>query len=384
MILMLSIGMLKKFMITLVLALCFPISSWAAEWNDYYIHGWHEEKSGYDFYNLSRYDDQGSEELVLLHKPGEEEWQRLDSRVKHLWRSYIYELPEAKVVKDGGSFDPRQFNPYERYYYDIMDNRLILGKQYLTSPNGKWGLQENDYYPSGQKSQNILLKNMETGRIQEWLQPIISPSYYWLPDSRVLICTYSNEEKQNVIYIFDPVTENMDKLVSGSIYAYDREKNLILFVKNEPQRLAWVMDLATRQEAREDNTDSFYDFDRVPDLPLPPQDLVLADLKVITPELVVQYQHKITVGTETIPLPYVFEKENREFVPLRPLMEPLGIKLNINKAAPNAEEYQVSYQEEKFTLAPEEYLNYQWQLFVTPEALQKLGLTGFKIRALTD
>ncbi|MEL7568197.1 MAG: hypothetical protein AAGU27_25435 [Dehalobacterium sp.] len=360
----------------LLMMTLFPTVSCAADWNDYWVSGWHDDESGYDVYNLSPANERVKERTVILHNLDQDEWLRLEERVQGLWRPYESKLPGAWVMEKG-----KEFNPYENYYYDMGNNRLILGKEYQISPDEKWGIQYNDYYEARSgKIKSYLIKSMEQGTIEEWLNTKNSTWYYWTSDSTILLCTYSENEKQNVISIFDPVTKKFEKVVSGSLYAYDQKNNQILFAKNEPKRENWVMDLSTRIARRAVNTESFYPApSNVPEVPLPPKDLNINSLKLVTPERVVRYEHEIRIGDQVIPAPYIFNRENKEFIPLRPLMEPLGIKVNINQLDSYVKEYQVSYQENKFILSNDEFINYKWQLFVTPEALKRLGLPEFTV-----
>jgi hypothetical protein len=372
--------LLKRMLLIVLMVMLIPVAAFAADWNDYWVSGWHDEISGYDVYNLSPGNEKVTEQTVLLHRPDQEEWLRLEEIIQSLWRPYEdHSFPGAWVREKG-----KRFNPYESYHYDILNNRLILGKQYEISPNEKWGIQYNDYFGDHGRIKSYLLKNMEDGSITECFTTNQSTWYYWLPDSTVLFCTFSTEEKQNVIYIFDPETKKIEKLVSGSLRAYDRDRNKILFVKNEPMRKSWVMDLSTGTEVQEDNVDSFYPSFDTGKVPLPPLDLDLNSIKVILPERITQYEHEMQIGEEAINLPFVFEKDNREYIPLRPLMDPLGIKVNIKQLDYQTREYQVSYQENKFTLSGDEFINYRWQLFVTPDVLKKLGLREFTVRAVTD
>ncbi|ATW23750.1 hypothetical protein [Candidatus Formimonas warabiya] len=382
----------KKMLLILFMVMLFPAASFAADWNDYWVSGWHDDNSGYDIYNLSPANEKVKDRTVIMHNLGQNEWVRLEEGVQSLWQPYDGKLPGAWVMEKG-----KEFNPYENYNYDIKNNRLILGEQYHISPDEKWGIQQNDYYElvklgnifiynhgsieaAPSKTKSYLLKNLENGTIEEWLKTENSTWYYWLPDSTVLLCTYSQNEKQNVISIFDPKTKKFEKVVSGSLYAYDREKNRILFVKNEPMRKTWVMDLSTRIEKREINTASFYPSPvTLPKVPLPPKDLNIDSLKVVTPERVTRYEHEIRMGDQIIPVPYIFERENKEFIPLRPLIETLGIKVNIKQLGSYVKEYQVSYQGNKFTLLEEEFINYKWKLFVTTDVLKKMGLPEFTI-----
>ncbi|MEG6521798.1 hypothetical protein [Desulfotomaculum sp. 1211_IL3151] len=370
-----------RILLILFMVLLFPAASFAAGWNNYWVNGWHDDHSNYDVYNLSPANEKVKDRTVILHNLDQDEWVLLEERVQSLWQPNEpndVKFPEAWVLEKG-----KAFNPYENYYYDIDNNRLILGKQYNNSPNEKWGIQYNEYYDSKSKIKSFLLKNLENGTIEEWLTTRNSTWYYWLPDNTVLFCTYSQNEKQNVIYVFYPETKKYEKLVSGSLDAYARDKNQILFTKNEPTRQTWVMDLATRMEKQEMNRTRFYPTpDDAAKVPLLPGDLNIDSLRVVAPEKSVQYEHQIGIGDQVIPVPYIFQRENQEFIPLRPLMEPFDIKININQLDSNVKEYQVSYQEKKFTLLEGEYINYRWQLFVTSEVLKKIGLREFTIKPI--
>jgi hypothetical protein len=369
----------KKLLLIVLMVMLFPGAAFAEEWNDYWVYGWHDEVSGYNVYNLSPGNEKVKEGMELLHNPSSNEWLRLEENVSIIWSYSEYQnFPDARIIVGG-----KHINPYENYYYDIQNNHLVLGKQYEISPDKKWGIQYNDYSQlTGERNKSFLLKNMKDGSIIEWFKTDNSIWYDWLPDSTFLFCTFSTEEKQNVIYIFNPETKKNNKLVSGSLRAYDRDNNRIIFVKNEPMRKLWVMDLSTRKEVQDDKIASFFITKEMPKIPLPPLDLDLNSLKVISPKRITRYEHEMTIGEKTIPLTYVFEKENKEFIPLRPLMEPLGIKLNITQMDRQNKKYQVSYRENKFTLSKDEFINYKWQIFVTPDALKKLGLGQFNIRAL--
>lgn len=370
----------KRMLCILFIMLLIPTASFAANWNGYWVQGWHDEISGYDIYNISPGTEQVTEQMVILYNPDRNEWMRLGQSIQSLGQSYDGKLPRA-WVKEKAQVTPDTYIPYQEYYYDISNNRLTLGKQYQISPDEKWGIQYNDYYESGgSRTKSLLLKNLEQGRIVEWRKTGNSTSCYWLPDSTVLLSTYSQEEKQNVISIFRPETMKYEKVVSGSLWGYDATNNRILFVKNEPTRKTWVMDLTTRKEVQADYTDSFFSVPGdTPQMPFPPNNLNLQSLQVVSPERVIQYEHEIRIGKETISLPFVFERANKEFIPLRPLMEPLGIKIDISELGNYVREYQISYRENKFILSKDQFTNYKWQLFVTPEVLEKLGLPEYTV-----
>ncbi|WP_089610033.1 hypothetical protein [Dehalobacterium formicoaceticum] len=370
-----------RILLILFTVMLFPITSFAADWDNYWVSGWHDDNSNYDIYNLRPRNEKVTDNAVIMHNLDQDEWVRLEERFCVLYKPlkpYDVKLPEAWIAKKG-----EKFNPYINYYYDIGNNRLILGKQYQISPDEKWGLQYNDYYGSGGRTKSFLLKNLENGTIEERPE-LVNPGdysrFYWLPDSTILFYKYSQNERQNVIYIFYPETKEFKKVISGSLYAYDGKTNQILFVKNEPKRENWTLDLSTRLEKREMNWERFYlSPDEASKVPISPEDLQMAGLKVITPEETVRYEHEIGISDQVIPVPYVFKRENKEFIPLRPLMESLGIKININQLGSFVWEYQVSYREKKFTLSEGEYINYKWQLFVTPDVLKKMGLPEFTI-----
>lgn len=370
--------LLKRLLLIILMVMLIPSVAFAADWNDYWVYGWYDENSGYNVYNFSPGNEKVKAQMVLLHHPEQDEWLRLEESIQSLWHPEGHRFPGAWVREKG-----KRFNPYESYHYDILNNRLILGKQYEISPDEKWGIQYNDYFADhGRRIKSYLLKNREDGSITEWFETNNSTWYDWLPDNTVLFCTFSKKEKQNVIYIFDPDTKKYEKLVSGSLRAYDRDHNRILFVKNEPMRKNWVMNLSTRIEVQEDNVDSFYASLDTAKISLLPLDLDLNSLKVISPERITRFEHEIQIGEETIALPFVFQKDNREFIPLRPLMEPLGMKVNIKQLDYQTREYQVSYREKKFTLSRDEFINYKWQLFVTPDVLKELGLGEFTVTAV--
>jgi hypothetical protein len=380
-----GVVLMLRILLILLIVIVFPAASLAADWNNYWVNGWHDDNSNYDIYNLWPGNEKVEDCAVIMHNLDQDEWVRLEEKFWSLHEPYQpneAKLPVAWVVEKG-----KAFNPYKNYYYDIGNNRLTLGKQYQISPDEKWGLQYNDYFGSRGRIKSYLLKNLENGTIEEWLKIENQTGYgfYWLPDSTILFCTYSQNEKQNVIYIFDPETKEFKKVVSGSLYAYDKDKNQILFVKNEPMRKTWVMDLSTRIEKREMNPDRFYPASgEAPKVPLPPEDLNIDSLKVMTPEKDVRYEHEIGIGDQLIPVSYIFKSKNQEFIPLRPLIEPLGIQVNINQLGSFVKEYQVSYQEKKFTLSEGEYINYKWQLFVTPEVLKKMGLPEYTVKPINN
>lgn len=380
-----GVVLMLRIVLILFMVILFPVGSFAADWNNYWVSSWHDDNSHYDIYNLWPGNEKVKDCAVIMHNLEQDEWVRLEEKFWSLhepYKPYDAKLPVAWVVEKG-----KTFNPYENYYYDIGNNRLTLGTQYQISPDEKWGLQYNDYFGSGGRTKSYLLKNLENGTIEECLELENTTGYafYWLPNSTILFCTYSQNEKQNVIYIFYPETKKFEKVVSGSLWAYDAKTNQILFVKNEPKREKWSLDLSTRLEKREMNPERFYpSTDDTPRVSLPPGDLDIDSLKVVTPEKDVQYEHRIGIGDQVIPVPYIFKSKNQEFIPLRPLMEPLGIEVNINQLGSFVKEYQVSYQEKKFVLSENEYIIYKWKLFVTPEVLKKMGLPEFTVKPIRD
>ncbi|NMA14033.1 MAG: hypothetical protein GX930_02210, partial [Clostridia bacterium] len=45
--------LLKRMLLIVLMVMLIPVAAFAADWNDYWVSGWHDEISGYDVYNLS-------------------------------------------------------------------------------------------------------------------------------------------------------------------------------------------------------------------------------------------------------------------------------------------------------------------------------------------
>lgn len=84
----------------------------------------------------------------------------------------------------------------------------------------------------------------------------------------------------------------------------------------------------------------------------------------------------------------MFIRDNQELIPVRPLMAPLKISIDIEKTKDlrmgSVQKYSLSLGGQKVELSKGEYTLYQWKLFVIPEVLKKLDLPQFTIKPVKD
>ena len=188
------------------------------------------------------------------------------------------------------------------------------------------------------------------------------------------------------------------KIFDGTLYGFDKENNRLLFVKNEPTRQYFNLDLNSGKEKALgwENNDSDYDpykqYQSIEDRYVAidfSEDIDIETLPQYQITKTTDYQHNIEIANQSYPVDYVLTINNQQYITLRPLVSPLGIKIAIDMApkgtkTPDGRIYTINYKGQTFVLSADDYINLNWTLMVTPQALEQITQEEITITPLPD
>lgn len=203
---------------------------------------------------------------------------------------------------------------------------------------------------------------MQTGRIHRevlaW-DAYTPASFYWMPDNILLHCRYSPNDSKNIIAVYDPAatpenpmtafkeveklytTYNYKKLVDGTLLSYDRDTNHVAFVKNEPSRRKYLLNLTTMQLQSTNEYISNFNHSNyvmapstyIPPVIIIPEDLELKEIPLVSPKVDFRYQHLLQVDGHEISLPMAYywnHSYTSPHVPLRQLINTYSLSFDTN------------------------------------------------------
>ena len=109
-----------------------------------------------------------------------------------------------------------------RYYYEA-------------SPDGLWGLKEEQMYGKGQREDIMFLKNNTTGEIKEIYTTSAFSRYYWLKNNTLLLGGLTDPlggAERPHIMIYDPNTAKFTNLVDADGFSYlESIDSIIYYIK---------------------------------------------------------------------------------------------------------------------------------------------------------
>jgi hypothetical protein len=305
----------------------------------YARHAHTDPGSGKVFFNVLR----GSPAVQLVvFRTAEGEWMRLPDMVRNVG----YDAGSGCIRVSSYSLMPL---PFADACYDAAKDELVYTTLYEPSPSGKWGLKTIIFYEpydlseqqtgwphslihygshTLQKKETLLLKNNVTGEIRQLVRSSKYPVHRWLADGTLLLQQFSETDRQNELVRIHPATGEMKRLLPGSLYGYNAEHNLLLYVINEPSRRLRIYDFRTGESrlAKEGEAALFYPETDVPrevgEAPSLPEDLDIDALPVAHPEIRYDHAAVMTLDGSEVPLPFAFVGLDGEtYVPLRPLID---------------------------------------------------------------
>lgn len=261
-------------------------------------------------------------------------------------------------------YDTQTGLPYEtilpgNYDLDLQyssENNLISGQlSYSVSPTGSWSLHEmtplvlpgND---TARILREFLLKDNNSGHIYYaglggedfGLNPPYA--YYWLPDDTLLYCRADMATLENAIYILQPQTMQSTELARGTLLAYDAATNSITYLKNGYGSEKYLLNIESGEETDTGEALENFNYGAISNVrslptyaPLTlPDDLDIANLPQISPQIEIDYQQELHAAERVIPLPYAVY-ENAEatdpMMPLPILERNLGLTYEIDQEA---------------------------------------------------
>ncbi|MNO45492.1 hypothetical protein D3C76_357580 [compost metagenome] len=371
-----------------LLALTVPLTAHAAEKIQVYA-AYQDDSKGTALYSVSQLNGERFDSAVIARQADGSyaQWQE----------------PFRFFVQDGsgqlrlsGYDDPEQ-----SYVYDVKKETIIRKTPYTASPDGKWGYLERSRYLfvpgikpySGYiaKIRDYYLKNMETGAVSIYNSTERRFDAFWLNGHTLLENGYLEAAKQNVIRTYNPATGERKELLKGSLYSWNLEQGLLLYAKNEPQRLPWVYDLkagTSRLLAGESEMKALFPYSSSrPEQELP-QDMIVKDLPVVRIPVVQEYEFTVNVDGRSVGLPAAFAKEGITWVPVKPLAAALGWELQLqpqNSSYKAADyRYKVTSGSSSVSLTPLNSFITGGRLYLTREQLKQLGYSSIVLTPNMD
>lgn len=320
---------------------------------------------------------------IVLFETNDGNWFRLGEKVPSFYKDPDLSHPSIGYIK-GYPFD------YSQFYFDVSKKNIYKGNQYYKSPNNKWGYINKRYSISkkvegGWQSWNvhsIFLKNMENGEIEEILESNKSVFVKWTKDNKLLICRYSNKERQKEILIYKPEEKTLKQLTLGSLYYFLPEKNLVLFAKNEPQRKPWILTVNDGKERlvtdHKEVENIYKQSSNYKKLELP-TDFEIESVKILNPSIETKFEYNLEIENKVIPVSFIFKKGNKTYLPIRPLMEGLNLQVECLNPDQTNYKYKVTYGDKSIVLSNQNSIIYLWRLYVTEKELEDLGIQNINI-----
>lgn len=348
-------------------------------------HSFLDEKTNSKFFSL--------EGNIVVFETNDGNWFSFREKITSIYKEPDLNHPSLGYLI-GYPFD------FSRFYFDVSKKTIYRGNQYYTSPNTKWGYVENmygawgyvdDIYYGGWQNRfthDVLLKNMVSGEVEQILESNAS-SYFvrWTNDNKLLICRYSNQEKQKEILIYNPEAKTLKRLTLGTINLFLPEKDTLLFVKNEFQRKPWILTLKDGKERLvTDNKEVEKLYKQNSDykkLELPAT-FDLKNAKNFEPLIRTNFEHNLKIKNIDVPVPMVFKKANKTYIPIRPLMQGINLKVNCLNPKQDNYKYKLVYGKKSLELTSKNSIIYLWRLYVTEKELNTLGIQNLKITPILE
>lgn len=277
-------------------------------------------------------------------------------------------------------------SPFLSHVYAPETRTISAGNLYQLSPDGNWGIMERLTYNSG-PGKHYFMKNMQTGKVTLFLNSDRSAASTWVGNHQLILRSFSETYKQNVILSYDPEKSITTVLTQGSLYNLNVSKGLLLYAKNEPERKLWIYDLATgksRLAADEKEVQTlFYDqYNSGTTQPKPtlPADLDINALSEAKIPVVRHDESVVAINGLSTPVLYSFYSGNSLWVPLRQVADRFGWEIHSSSAkAPYL--YTVTASNAIISLTPSNSLVFDDTLFISTAQIRQLGYTDISVYA---
>ncbi|WP_379162164.1 hypothetical protein [Paenibacillus sp. sgz5001063] len=372
----------------MLLALSLPLTAHAADKIQVY-ETYQDEAKGIELYSVSQLNGDHFDSAVIVRQAD---------------GSYAkWQEPFHSFIQDGsgqlrlsGYDDPEQ-----SYVYDVKKETIIRKTPYTVSPDGKWGYLERSRYLfvpgvkpySGHvaKIRDYYLKNMQTGAVTIYNSTERRFDAFWLNGHTLLENGYLEAVKQNVIRTYDPGTGERKELLKGTLYNWNLAKDILLYVKNEPQRLPWVYDLKTgtsRLLNGNNEMKTLFPYTSPPPVSKLPQEMTVNELPVVQVPVVQENEYFVNVNGTSVGVSAAFAKQGVTWLPVKPLATALGwdLRLQPQKSSYKAADYRYELTSSSASLAltPSNSFITGGRLYLTREQLKQLGYSSIVLTPNMD
>ncbi|WP_145134166.1 hypothetical protein [Paenibacillus sp. Y412MC10] len=302
-----------------------------------------DKSTGRSYYNAHTFDEERSYERTI-YQDADGQWHSLEEGISVNWD---YELGAIKLRRYGfGEGLSELFSTL----YNPSNEVATTGVYWMGSDDNRYGLHYMKNYYTRQdtngywySSEFILLQRTEDGVVREVGRTWHRPIYLSIPNGKVLVQQYSNTAKMNELLIYDPVSGLMKHLVYGSLDYYDPPSGRLLVNYNKPGRPIAVITLADGK-IRPATEDDWQEFNRLLSekedaAPMPntstkpPADLQPQNLPVTPIQIRDQITARATIGGKVVYLSFAFIQNGRTMIPVRELMEQVGLEVIQQKVA---------------------------------------------------
>lgn len=290
-------------------------------------------------------------------------------------------------------------DPLGGYLFDPESQSIVHTNHYSLSPDGSWGILERSRYQYATaeppyssyiaKLHDYYLKNTKTGEITLYRTEQCTFRTAWRDGHTLIEAGYDENARQNTMTLYDPGTGRRTQLLDGTLMAYRDSK--ILYVKNEPQRLLRVYDLRTSaSHLLKDAAGHEYFYPSSPAVKVTlPQGIDPDFLSVEAVPVTESYEYTAEIGGRVVPLPTVFRAEGSRWIPVKPLADALGWKVEMIETSGSPYKasdykYRIEAGERSVTLTPENSFNTGGRLFLTKGQLETLGYSPLQLVPVID
>jgi len=341
--------------------------------------GWIDEKTGSVYYNVSGYEGDTYWSAVVERKP--------DGSLNRWGEGFDWVWNSKDEPNVGVSYN-FEMEPLPSYY-DWTGDIVREGLNFTLSPSRKWAFVEQSHYRTpGDKRYVYWLRNVETGEIIEWHESYGSARAAWTKDNKIILKRYNEKERQNEIVTYDPVSKKWERVLLGTLYAYDYKSNQIVYVKNEPTRQEMLYDLGTKKsrpfvdeaERKHLFQASQTVYEQQPELDV---DLDVWKLPVHSVAVIKDSLHTVHIGGQEVQVPYVFSSQGTQWIPMRELAQKLHwqVKLEPPKDQVTTPRYRYTIQvdSQQITLIPDNSRIMNNRVFLTKAQLKTLGYSDITV-----
>jgi hypothetical protein len=265
-----------------------------------------------------------------------------------------------------------------RHVLDLENQMLVEKTHYTMSRDGLFGYTSSNYFTRN------MAKNFATGEIRELPAGRYARINGWLGEGELLITQYSENHRQNVMYLYDIRKNELREVFPGTAWA-TIDGNKIIYVQNELARrfrllnpdtmveqiISWNEYLSLVQRPQEQQVS-------VPD----PARIDLIALEQVELGIEREYQHTVKVNGINYPVSYVFWRGEAQYIPVRDLLGPLGITFLMEERGVNNKRFSLTRGEVTVVLTDSDSTVYLERLFVTQNVLTTLGIDVEAINAV--